>query len=159
MARFVFQLEGVLRHRRNLERDRQRELAEREKDVQAVKAEVERLNTEVRDVTADVRAHLSGRLDLEFLTAHRRFMLAMQRRGIDLVQRLREAQKRSDETRLLLAEAARQRKVIEKLRENHFERWRANLAAKEMAELDEIGMQLAFRQSREEAQEPAEETS
>jgi flagellar export protein FliJ len=49
-----------------------------------------------------------------------------------------------NEARVALAEAAKQRKVMEKLREKHHERWRTELAQKEMRELDEIGLQIAF---------------
>jgi flagellar FliJ protein len=49
-----------------------------------------------------------------------------------------------EEARIELAEAAKQRKVIEKLREKHFERWRAALKHRELTEQDEIGMQLSY---------------
>jgi flagellar export protein FliJ len=50
-----------------------------------------------------------------------------------------------DEARAQLAEAAKQRKIIEKLREQQFERWKADQAKRELAQLDEIGMQLAYQ--------------
>ena len=68
---------------------------------------------------------------------------AMQRQAISIAQRIAAAQQRVTEARLALAEAAKQRKVMEKLREKHHERWRADQAAKEFRELDEIGVQLA----------------
>jgi len=51
-------------------------------------------------------------------------------------------------------EAAKQRKVIEKLREKQFARWREELAKREQAEMDEIGMQLAYQNLLEDS-EPA----
>ncbi len=41
-----------------------------------------------------------------------------------------------------LADAAKYRKVIEKLKERHRDRWLADLARRELTESDEIGMQL-----------------
>ena len=38
-----------------------------------------------------------------------------------------------------------QRKVMEKLRERQYQRWRAELSRRELAEMDEIGMQLAYQ--------------
>jgi flagellar export protein FliJ len=48
-----------------------------------------------------------------------------------------------DDARRALAEAAKQRKIIEKLRERQFERWREDQARRETAWLDEAGTQLA----------------
>ena len=36
------------------------------------------------------------------------------------------------------------RKIIEKLREKQFERWKQEVARKETAELDEVSMQLSY---------------
>jgi flagellar export protein FliJ len=47
--------------------------------------------------------------------------------------------------RLQLLTAARERKVIEKLRDRQFARWRAEQDRKEAAVMDEIGTQLAMR--------------
>ncbi len=144
MPKFVFNLQAVLRQRKGIEQQRQRELGEANGELRDVEAEVEGLNGAVRDVTQDMRDRLVGKLDMNFLVAHRRFMLGMQRKGTALVQRLIEAQKKVEEARALLAEAARQRRVLEKMRERHFEQWKANLSAKEATEMDEIGMQLSY---------------
>jgi flagellar export protein FliJ len=69
----------------------------------------------------------------------------MQRQAIAIAQKIATAQQQVDEARKAVAEAAMQRKIIEKLREKHFERWRAEIARKELAEQDEIGMQMAYR--------------
>ncbi len=144
MPKFVFKFQAVLRQRKGIEQQRQRELGAVMGDLNAVEAEVADLNLQVKDVTNDMRSRLVGRLDMNFLVAHRRFMLGMQRKGVDLVQRLTEVQAKVDEARSNLAEAARQRRVMEKLRERHFEVWKAALTAKETAEMDEIGMQLNY---------------
>ena len=70
-------------------------------------------------------------------------MISMQRQGMAIAQKIAVAQQRVIEARNVLAEAAKQRKVMEKLREKHHERWRSEQAAKELRELDEIGVQLA----------------
>jgi flagellar export protein FliJ len=56
-----------------------------------------------------------------------------------------------DAAQAALAEAAKQRKIIEKLKEKSFERWRAEQARKEMMEADEIAMQMSYRNAVEEA--------
>jgi len=146
MARFRFKLNGVLRQRRHIERQRQRELA-------VVQGEMARLQDDLRLITAELKTaeedvlthHLVGRLDLNFLAAHRRYVLAMERRGMALVQKMANLQRQVETAQKALAAAAIQRKVMEKLREKQWERWRADLDAREAAQADEVAMQLYYR--------------
>ena len=152
MAKFVFKFDGVLRQREHVETQRQRELAVVQQEMTALQTHLRALNESVQTSTADLRDnHLTGRLDLNFLAAHRRFMLAMTRKGAALVQQIAGVQKRVDVAQAALAEAAKQRKIIEKLREKSLERWKADLARKEMMETDEIAMQIGYRNSLDEA--------
>jgi len=68
-------------------------------------------------------------------------------------------QKRVDAAQAALAEAAKQRKIIEKLKEKSFERWRADVARKEMMETDEIAMQMSYRNAVEDEARNAAEAS
>jgi len=146
MARFVFKLAGVLKQRLHEERRRQRELAERQANLAALQQRLKELNDRVQQTNDDVRSnHLTGPLDMNFLAAHRRFLAATQRGAVEIVQRMAIAQKQVDEALAHLAEASKQRKIIEKLREKQFERWRAEQDRKEVAELDEVAMQMSYQ--------------
>ena len=146
MARFVFKLEGVLRQREHLERRRRRELAVANAQLQSLQAELRALNDDLQQIGQEMRqSHLTGRLDLSLLTAHRRYVLGMQRKAANLVQRLALAQRQVDAARQVLAEAAKQRRIIEKLRERQYERWQAEMALREAVEMDEITTQLSHR--------------
>ena len=152
MAKFVFKFDGVLRQREHVETQRQRELAVVQQEMTRLQTELRQLNESVQGSTDDLRNnHLTGRLDMNFLAAHRRFMLAMQRKAMGLVQQIAAVQKRVDVAQAALAEAAKQRKIMEKLKEKSFERWRAHLARKEMMETDEISMQIGYRNSIDES--------
>lgn len=150
MPRFVFQLEGVLKHRKHIEQQRQRILAETQARMSQLQSQLRLLDESVQQAGADLRQnHLVGRLDLNFLSAHRRFALSCQRQALALVQKMALAQRQVQEAQAALAEAAKQRKVIEKLRERHHERWAAALGRRELSEQDEIGMQLSYWHSDE----------
>jgi flagellar FliJ protein len=154
MARFVFKLRGVLRQREHVEKEKMRALAQCLKLEADCQAEIAQLNDSVQKSNDDMRAnHLVGVLNMSFITAHRRFMLAMHRQALSLAQKLANGQQRVTEARLALAEAAKQRKVLEKLRDKQHERWRSEIAAKEMRDMDEIGMQLAYQASLEDGGE------
>jgi len=150
MPRFEFKLEGVLKHRCNVEHQRQRELALVQGRMQTLQDQLRKLDLAVRQSTADLRrTGLVGRLDMSYLAAHRRFMISMQKQAVTLAQKIALEQRHVDEARLALAEASKQRKIVEKLREKLLQRWLEALNKRELEQTDEIGMQLAVRRLRE----------
>src|SRR5688500_11630250 len=89
MAKFDFKLEGVLRHRKNAERERQRDVALVQAQLKQLENQLRELDQDVQQASGDLRQNrLVGRLDLNFLAAHRRFVGAMQKKGMTLVQRI-----------------------------------------------------------------------
>jgi len=146
MAKFNFQLEGVLEHRHRIEREKQRDFAvaqaERTKAHNALKS----LDETVQQAAKDLREnHLIGKIDLSFLAAHRRFMQAMQKQGLILMQAYQDAIKKVEVAQAVLAEAAKQRKILEKLRERQKARWSEALSKRELAQLDEVAMQMTYQ--------------
>jgi len=149
MAKFVFKLEGVLEHRRNVERERQRAVAENRAQMTALENQLRDLDQREQQSTQDLRNNrLTGALDMQFIAAHRRFMIAMQRQAMELAQKMAGVQRKLEEAQKELLEAAKQRKVIEKLKEKQLERWRAEMARSEANQMDEIGMQIGFENLR-----------
>src|SRR5580700_2297471 len=89
MAKFIFQLDGVLRHRTNIEHQRKRELAIIQAQMTVLEAELRVLDASVQNSVADLRDNrLVGRIDLAFLSAHRRYAFAMQRKAMGIVERM-----------------------------------------------------------------------
>ena len=156
MAKFVFPLESVLRHRERGEQERMRELAVCQAEMSRLQLELKALNDSVRASAQDMKDNrLVGALDVAYLAAHRRYAVATQRKGMLLVQEMARQQRKVDEAQRLLAEAAKERKVMEKLRERQHERWRSEVGRKELAEADEVGAQWGYRQIVEGAQHEA----
>jgi flagellar protein FliJ len=87
---------------------------------------------------------------MAFLTAHRRFLNATQRQAIMIAQKMAGIQQKIEEARKHLLEAAKQRKIVEKLREKQFERWKAESQRKEMLAADEAATQFSFARAGEE---------
>src|SRR5688572_9817014 len=145
MPKFVFQLDAVLRHRKMIEEQRQRELGAVQTVMAAMGAELRSIDEAAKDVADEVRNNrLTGTLDMTFLAAHRRYLLAMQRKAVALAQRMAAQQQLVDSARRQLAEAAKQRKIIEKLKERQHERWKFEQSRKELEQLSEVNMQLAL---------------
>ena len=148
MAQFTFNLEGVLRHRKNVEHEKQR-------DFSIVQAKMTELENKLRALDADVQTsndtmrqdHLTGSIDPLLLAAHRRYLGAAQRTAVEIAQQMAAIQRQLDAARQALADAARERKVLEKLKENKQTEWDAELKRKQAAEQDEIAMQISFRKT------------
>jgi flagellar protein FliJ len=147
MAKFVFQLDGVLRHRTNIEHQRKRELAVIQTQMTMLDNELRALDASVRSSEDDLRNNrLVGKLDMAFLGAHRRYAFAMQRKAMGIAEKMAAVQVHVDRAKRNLAEASKRRKILEKLRERLFARWREAMERRDVAEMDEIAMQLGHDQ-------------
>jgi flagellar protein FliJ len=152
MAGFVFKLDGVLRHRTNVEEHRRREMAAIQAQMTALETELGELDGAMRASETDLRQNrLVGRLDLAFLAAQRRYALALQRKAMGVAQKMAAVRQKLDVARANLAEAARQRKIIEKLRERQLARWKQEQAHHELLELDDVAMRLSYQNGLEQS--------
>ena len=146
MPKFVFKLDPVLRHRKQVEQERQRELAEAQAEMVRLEGQLRALDASVRDGRDDLRGNrLIGTLDMRFLAAHRRFEHAVRQEAVAVAQAMARQQARVQEAQGRLAEAAKERKILEKLRERHLDAWRAEQSRKEGIEADEVGSQIGYR--------------
>ncbi len=144
MSKFNFSLEGVLKHRRHVEQERMRALAVVQTQMAEMKGELAGIEQTVRDSTEEMRgSRLIGTLDMSFIAAHRRFVAGMQGKAMELVRKMARLATEVESAQKALAESAKDRKIMEKLREKRFDRWRMEESKKELAALDEIGMQMA----------------
>jgi flagellar export protein FliJ len=146
MAQFLFKLAPVLRHRKNVEQEHQRDVAviearlnELEWQLRALDADVQRTNEHMR------QNHLVGRIAPDLLAAHRRYLTATQRRALEIAQQMATVQRSLDEARLALATAARDHKILEKLQDRQRAAWQSELDRRERNALDEVATQMAHR--------------
>lgn len=146
MARFKFNLDGVLRQRKLVEEARQRAFAEVQRRYAELEAELRAMDDAVRLATEDLRKnHLIGSINVEFLAAHRRFTIGMHDKAIRHAEKMAPVRAELDAARAALVEAAKQRKILEKLRERKQAEWAAAEARKDAAAMDEIGQQIGTR--------------
>jgi len=144
VAQFRFKLDAVLKHRTAIEREKQRLYALALAAFKELEDQLKALNQTMNTANDDIRQNrLVGTLDIGFITAHRRFLLGMQRKAMELVAAMNKAQQEVDRTRQAMAEAAKGRKVLEKLRETQKQRWQEEVSRKEMIAADEVAMQLS----------------
>jgi flagellar FliJ protein len=135
VAKFTFKLEGVLEQRKHAERHRQRELATAQHKLLRLQADVDALAAVNRASAADLRA---GALSAAALAAHQRFATAMRQKTTVLNKQITEARGEVDRIQLLLVEAAKQRKIMEKLRERELARWTDLQRKRDAADADDL---------------------
>lgn len=145
MARFRFNLEGVLKRRKHIEQEQQRRMADLLRQMESLRDQVKEIEQSINGNTEDLRtSRLTGKLDLSYLAAHRRFVAGMRAKAMALVQKMARLQGQIEQARAELAQAAVQYKIMEKLKEKQFARWQEQISQKELAALDEVAMQMSY---------------
>ncbi len=143
MATFEFRLEALLAHRLQLEKDKQRKMAEVQQKIQAVVAQIQDAQARIAAENRTLGAReLTGSLDMQYIGNERRFVGNLHFKIVMLIQKVAELEKDLAVARGELLEAARARKVIEKLRERQLARWRAGQDRKEAILMDEIATRI-----------------
>jgi flagellar FliJ protein len=146
MAKFEFKLEALLEHRLQVEKEKQRRVAVIQQEIQALQRQIQdaQMRIALENRTLGAR-ELAGRLDMAYISSEKRYVGNLHLKIVYALQKITGIEQTLAAARAELLEAAKSRKVIEKLKEKQFARWRAELERKESAQMDEIGTQLAIR--------------
>jgi flagellar FliJ protein len=142
MRKFVFKLESVLRQRVQTEKRRQRELADLQARLTVLTTTLRAAEGQIRDTTRIVRANRVGPLDTKLLAEGARFTSAVRQKTARLSSEIEALRPQLAQAHDALVEAAKQRKVLEKLRETQKLQWVAAQQKKESRALDEVGVAL-----------------
>jgi flagellar protein FliJ len=145
MAQFKFTLQTVLEQRQTQERLCQMELAQTQLDLKHVEEELAGTEREIASANDTMRdKHLVGKIDVTLIASHRRYLLAMRQRVIQIAERIVQARLAVEAKQRKLVEAAVQRKAIETLKDKQKSRWATEQDRKELAIADDVGMQIAY---------------
>ncbi|MDY7109689.1 MAG: flagellar export protein FliJ [Planctomycetota bacterium] len=148
MARFRFKLEPLLKARRHAEREKQRAVAELERQRLDLEDALRRRQAFIVEGKAALRDRLVGDLDMPSLRAHAGSTVQVMREAERLVLELAGVHKRLEAARGELVEAARERRSLELLRDRRLAQWKAALNKAEDAALDELAVHAAARRER-----------
>ena len=139
MPRFTFKLDGVLEQRKQVEMQRQRDVATAQQSMLKLQAELDALSALTRNSAAELR---SVRLSAAQLAAHQRFAISTRHKSASLKRQLVDAHRNVTHAQSALTEAAKQRKVMEKLREREHARWIEHQRKLDAAENEETTRQI-----------------
>ncbi len=146
MKQFRFRLQPLLRLRKQQEDQKKRavgSLLTQIHDLQrqalelaeAIKAEGETLKQQ----------YVQGNVDLNWVSHYRRYVTSVQRAIAERIQTATNIQEKLHQARRELAQAAKQTKILEKLKERQQKQYEREWQRKENRELDEIGAKVFLR--------------
>ncbi|MEM9915874.1 MAG: flagellar export protein FliJ [Planctomycetota bacterium] len=145
MAQFEFRYESLLQHRRNLEDQAQRQMAERVRTQMILTEQLRNMQTQITESKRDLGDALIGKIDLSRVGEFTRYNADSTVRGRELVKRLAELETQVEAARQQLLSATQQRKALDLLRERDLLEWKREQDRKETAELDELASQAYTR--------------
>ncbi|MEM6855268.1 MAG: flagellar export protein FliJ [Planctomycetota bacterium] len=145
MAQFEFRYESLLQHRRNLEDQAQRQMAERVRTQMILTEQLRSMQTQITESKRDLGDALIGKIDLSRVGEFTRYNADSTVRGRELVKRLAELETQVEAARQQLLSATQQRKALDLLRERDLLEWKREQDRKETAELDELASQAYTR--------------
>lgn len=146
MKKFVFRLEALLTVKRNKEDEIKRRLAEKNREAEAVRSEIERAHVELKDFQVAVKEQRRGGgesvAELRQSVAHRNALkMNLLKAGQRLDSVMVDAYKINQE----LIKAAQERRAVEIIREKRYEEWKRENAAAEQKFIDELSQQMFVR--------------
>jgi flagellar export protein FliJ len=151
VARFIFQLEAVLKQRLAIEREKQLAVAALERERTGLEDLIRSYQRDLTQERQELRDQLAAEREGGTLLDLRgvRFQAGAALRMVTLAQRavlrLAGTHKKLDAARLELLEATTRRKAVETLKERRLEEWRQEQKRREGAAADELNVMFAAR--------------
>ena len=145
MAKFRFKYEAVLKQRQVAEEQAQRELAVHLRERGRIRDQLTGMQQSVRDSKQQLSAGLVGHVDVERIREFARYSGQVTLQAQHALGELAQVEQRAEAARAALAEAMRQRKAIEVLRDKQYQHWLSEQRRKETMELDELAVQRYAR--------------
>lgn len=138
MAKFVYKLQNVLEIKNKMERQAKSVYAEANRKLNMEQEKLEQMIIEKKRLEDHYRELATGTLaPIELMEERRAIDFQRELIKTKLVE-IRVAEKNLELARARLSEAVKERKTHEKLRENAFEEFLAELSAEEKKEIDEV---------------------
>jgi len=140
MKKFRYRLQALLKLREHVERERQKELAATTLKVREQQSQVAEIYSKTSTALESKREHQTGRLDLVDMQLFSRYLHRLKRDTIGAEEFLRALKKTEGKKRQALLDAARERKIDEKLKERQQNQFYKEYELAATKEADEAGL-------------------
>ena len=140
MKKFVFKLETVLDMRKRKEEDVQIKLGIAISELHKMQMNLEETRRKKGAYQSEIELLKSNIQQMDDLLMYQNYVDSVEKLIDRMKLEIREMEKNVEEIRLLLGQAARERKMIEKMKEREYEKYQKEQRAQEINFLDEIGV-------------------
>jgi flagellar protein FliJ len=140
MARqFKFRFATMLKIRQQREDEHKRVVAERLRQIGQTRDHRRALQRQIQDEVDAIRdSQAHGSIDIQQVMRHRHWLGHLHKGVLEADARLRFLEARLAQERAVLAEAVKQRKILEKLKEYQWQRYLKEEDVRQMKESDEL---------------------
>lgn len=139
--RYTFRLETLLRLRRQREDEQKRVVAARLREIRTLQQRRQFLETEIARQTATMRDSLTATwMEVDQLKLGRHWVMRLRRGVLETDAQLTTQRAMLAQERTVLADARKDAKVLDRLKERQREAYLAEVNRREQAELDEMNV-------------------
>jgi len=137
--RFIFRFATMLKIRQQREDEQKRVVAERLRQIRQTRDHRAVLERQIQDEVNAIRdSQNHGAIDIQQVMRHRHWLSHLHKGVLEADARLRFLEARLAQERVVLAEAVKQRKILEKLKERQWRRHLHEESVREVKEDDEL---------------------
>ncbi len=142
MKKFKYRLEPLLKLKAYREKEEQKVHAAALQKVYSQENSLVNINSDCTNNQKSLRKIQLGNLDLSLLSGYSRYFVKLKKDEFIGREMLKVFKKDTEEKRLKLLEATKQRKIYDKLKEKHHEKYTHELEQVIQKEQDEIAAQI-----------------
>jgi|GEM_PF-1580701 len=146
MPAFKFRFQALLKQRQAAEDTAKRQLAERLSSKSAMENKLRSMQDTIRESKADLGGALVGQINMQRVGHIASHASRSVFDGHDLVRQLAIADRAVQAARELVAEARKQTKALELLKDKEFTVWKKAMNAKQAIEMDDVASSRYTRQ-------------
>jgi flagellar FliJ protein len=137
---FRFRYEGLLSYRGHMKEMAEIELAASQEALEGAEGTLHRLLESFDDTNASMRLQLSSAMPAQIMKAYADYLADLSRRITRQRKTVSEREKAVGEKRADLLEKAKERKIIEKLKERDYSKWQDQQNRQEQKRLAEVAI-------------------
>jgi flagellar FliJ protein len=146
MKKFSFRLQPVLKLREQQEEQKKRVVGVLQNEIAEQQRQALAMAQVVKEQGQILKDHFSrGNVDVNWISYYQGYVSNMQRKIAEKINNVAHVQKKLIKARVELAEAAKQTKIIEKLKEKRKQRYDKQLQRQEIFGQDELANNMFYR--------------
>jgi len=147
MKKFTFRMQTILNMREHAEDAQKRRLAEKNKQIQTVEADIQQYQEQIQTQQFTHKNTAQQMLNITSFRSMVSFRHSMKKKLLQTMQQLQLLQAEREQIRRDLLQATREKKALEFLKQKRYDAWRAERRKSENSQTDEVAQNVFIRQN------------